>query len=55
MSVRSRILMIQLSEKLKQNPDYAKKIGVNIEFHQIDAKRDNRQAGGGEVYGKDIV
>lgn len=32
MSVRTRILMIKLSEKLKKNPDYAKKIRVEIEF-----------------------
>lgn len=35
MSVKKRILAIQLAEKLHQNPDYAKKIGVSVEIkHQ---------------------
>lgn len=33
MSVRARILMIKLSEKLEMHPDYAKRIGVEIEFN----------------------
>lgn len=32
MSVRRRILAIQLSDKLKKNPEYAKKLGINVEF-----------------------
>ena len=31
MSVKKRILAIQLAEKIQQNPEYAKKIGVSVE------------------------
>jgi len=35
MSVKKRILAIHLAEKLRQNPDYAKQIGVSVEIkHQ---------------------
>ena len=35
MSVKRRILAIQLAEKIQQNPEYAKKIGVSVEVkHQ---------------------
>ena len=30
MSVKKRILAIQLAEKIQQNPEYAKKIGVSV-------------------------
>ena len=32
MSVRKRILAIQLAEKIQQNPEYAKEIGVSVEI-----------------------
>lgn len=35
MSAKKRILAIQLSEKIQQNPECAKKIGVSVEIkHQ---------------------
>lgn len=34
MNVKKRILAIQLAEKIQQNPEYAKKIGVSIEIMQ---------------------
>ena len=34
MSVKKRILAIQLAEKIQQNPEYAKKIGVSVELKQ---------------------
>lgn len=35
MSVKKRILAIQLAEKIQQNPEYAKKIGMSVEVkHQ---------------------
>ena len=41
MSVRKRILAIQLAEKIQQNPEYAKKIGVSVEVkhQQIQKKK----------------
>lgn len=34
MSVKKRILAIQLAEKIQQNPEYAKKIGVSVTIKQ---------------------
>ena len=41
MSVKRRILAIQLAEKIQQNPEYAKKIGVRVEakHQQIQKKK----------------
>ena len=41
MSVKRRILAIQLAEKIQQNPEYAKKIGVSVEVkhQQIQKKK----------------
>lgn len=41
MSVKRRILAIQLAEKIQQNPEYAKKIGVSVEVkhRQIQKKK----------------
>lgn len=41
MSVKKRILAIQLAEKIQQNPEYAKKIGVSVEVkhQQIQKKK----------------
>lgn len=41
MSVKRRILAIQLAEKIQQNPEYAKKIGVTVEVkhQQIQKKK----------------
>ena len=41
MSVKRRILVIQLAEKIQQNPEYAKKIGVSVEVkhQQIQKKK----------------
>ena len=41
MSVKKRILAIQLAEKIQQNPEYAKKIGVSVEakHQQIQKKK----------------
>ena len=41
MSARKRILAIQLAEKIQQNPEYAKKIGVSVEVkhRQIQKKK----------------
>lgn len=41
MSVKRRILAIQLAEKIYHNPEYAKKIGVSVEIkrQQIQKKR----------------
>lgn len=42
MSVRKRILAIQLADKIQQNPEYAKKIGVSVEIkHQQIQKARN--------------
>lgn len=43
MSVRRRILAIQLSDKLKKNPEYAKKLGVNVEFVPTKDKQKNEK------------
>lgn len=39
MSVRKRILAIKLFEKLQKDPEYADKIGVNVEIKQ---SKDNK-------------
>ena len=41
MSVKKRILAIQLAEKILQNPEYAKRIGVSVEIkhQQIQKER----------------
>ena len=41
MSVKRRLLAIQLAEKIQQNPEYAKKIGVSVEvkYQQIQKKK----------------
>lgn len=41
MSVKRRILAIQLAEKIQQNPEYAKKIGVSVDVkhQQIQKKK----------------
>ena len=39
MSVKKRILAIQLLEKLEKNPEYAKKIGVSVELNQAKGKK----------------
>lgn len=33
MSVKERIMAIRLAEKIKKNPDFAKKIKVEVSFH----------------------
>ncbi|MDY6180723.1 MAG: hypothetical protein SPI15_07690 [Candidatus Faecousia sp.] len=41
MSVKKRILAIQLSEKIKQNPEYAQKIGVSVEIKHQQIQKTN--------------
>lgn len=44
MSVKRRILALQLAEKIQQNPEYAKKIGVSVEVkHQQIQKKKKKQ------------
>lgn len=43
MSVRRRILALQLSDKLKKNPEYAKKLGINVEFVQTKDKQNAKR------------
>ncbi len=43
MSVKRRILAIQLAEKIKQNPEYAKKIGVNVEIKHSQIQNKNKK------------
>lgn len=41
MSVKRRILALQLAEKIQQNSEYAKKIGVSVEVkHQQIQKKE---------------
>lgn len=42
MSVRKRILAIQLAEKLQQNPEYGKKIGVSVEIKHQQIQNKNK-------------
>lgn len=41
MSIKRRILALQLAEKIQQNPEYVKKIGVSVEVkhQQIQKKK----------------
>ena len=41
MSVKRRILALQLAEKIQQNPEYAKKIGVSVEVKHQQIKDQN--------------
>ena len=38
MTVKERILAIRLAERLWQNPEYAKQIGVSAEIREINGK-----------------
>ena len=38
MSVKSRIISINLIEKIKLQPEYAEKIGINLRFTTSDEK-----------------
>jgi hypothetical protein len=40
MSVRRRILAIQLAEKIQQNPEYAKRIGVSVEIKHSQIQKE---------------
>lgn len=42
MSVRKRILAIQLAEKIQQNPEYAKKIGVSVEVQHQQIQKEKK-------------
>jgi hypothetical protein len=41
MSVRKRILAIQLADKIQQNPEYAKRIGVSVEIKHPQIQKEN--------------
>ena len=43
MSVKKRILAIQLAEKIQQNPEYAKKIGVSVEVKHQQIQKKKKQ------------
>lgn len=38
MNVRQRILALRLLEKQKKNPEYAKKIGLEVKFKEKEKK-----------------
>lgn len=40
MSVRGRVLAIRLSEKLKGNPAFAEKVGVEVAFKKVRSASD---------------
>jgi len=43
MGPKERIITLRLEQKIKQNPEYAKSIGVSLKFKKIDINknRDN--------------
>lgn len=43
MSVKRRILALQLAEKIQQNPEYAKKIGVSVEVKHQQIQKKKKQ------------
>lgn len=42
MSIKKRILAIQLAEKIQQNPAYAKKNGVSVEIKQKQIQKEKQ-------------
>jgi len=39
MSPKERIITIRLAERIKQNPEYAKSIGILLKFQKVDIKK----------------
>ena len=39
MSPKERIIAIRLAERIKQNPEYAKSIGVLLTFQKVDIRK----------------
>lgn len=39
MSPKERIIAIRLAERIKQNPEYAKRIGVLLTFQKVDIRK----------------
>ena len=42
MSVEERMQLIRLSEKLAENKEYAKKIGVSVDTQKTDSKKKSK-------------
>lgn len=42
MTARERILAIRLSEKLGKAPDFAKKVGVRVDFKKVRSDSDSK-------------
>ena len=45
MNPKERIIALHLAEKIKQNPEYAKSIGVSLEFKKVDINKNRDNCG----------